>query len=137
MTCKVAPNGTHSDPSVCPTRFIVCGLCWIALLTPRPAFATRHPVPREHPRLLGSRQELKDLAKERAQAYQRVVAVARQSGADDYSKMISMALVCAIDDDRLLGQAAVEKAMKYITGPIRKGHTTFGTDLAWIPTLAL
>ncbi len=130
MTCKVAPNGTYGDPSVCPTRFLVCGLCWIALLTPRPAFATPHSVPREHPRLLGSREELKKLAQERPQAYQRVVAVARQSGGDDYSKMISMALVCAIEGDRSLGPAAVAKAMKYINGPIRKGHVTFGTDLA-------
>ena len=58
----------------------------------------RIPVPKEHPRLLGSRQELKNLAKERPQAYQRVVAVARQAGGDDYSAMISMALVCAIDE---------------------------------------
>ncbi len=130
MTCKVAPNGTYGDPSVCPTRFLVCGLCWIAILTPRPAFATPHSVPREHPRLLGSREELKKLAQERPQAYQRVVAVARQSGGDDYSKMISMALVCAIEGDRSLGPAAVEKAMKYINGPIRQGHVTFGTDLA-------
>ncbi len=112
-----------------PKLVSIC-LCWIALLTPRPALAVRHPVPREHPRLLGSREELKKLAQERSQAYQRVVAAARQSGGDDYSKMISMALVCAIEDDRSLGQAAVAKAMKYVEGPIRKGHTTFGTDLA-------
>ncbi len=105
-------------------------LCWIVLLTVHPTLAAPHPVPREHPRLLGSREELKKLAQERTQAYQRVVVVARQSGGDDYSKMISMALVCAIDGDRSLGQAAVEKAMKYIEGPIRKGHVTFGTDLA-------
>jgi hypothetical protein len=112
------------------TRLAIGCLCWIAFASPRPALAAAHPVPREHPRLLGSGQELKDLAKERAQAYQRVVAVARQAGGDDYSKMISMALVCAIDGDRSLGQAAVERAMKYINGPIRQGHTTFATDLA-------
>ena len=130
MTCKVAPNGTRSYPFIPLTRVIACGLCWIALLTSCPASAARHPVPKEHPRLLGSREELKELARERTQAYQRVVAVARQSGGDDYSKMISMALVCAIDGDRSLGQAAVARAMKYVDGPIRKGHTTFGTDLA-------
>jgi hypothetical protein len=130
MTCEVAPNGTRGCPSVRWTRFIVCGLCWIALLTPRPAFAAPHPVPKEHPRLLGSAQELKRLARERNRAYQRVVAVARQSGGDNYSKMVSMALVCAIDGDRSLGQAAVARATKLVEGPIRKGHTTFGTDLA-------
>ncbi len=111
-------------------RLVTCGLYGISLMAPRPVLADTHPVPKEHPRLLGSKQELKDLAKERAQAYQRVVAVARQSGGDDYSRMISMALVCAIDEDKALGQAAVEKAMKYVNGPIRQGHTTFGTDLA-------
>jgi hypothetical protein len=105
-------------------------LCGIAFVTARPAWAGTHPVPKEHPRLLGSKAELKKLAQERTQAYQRVVAVARQSGGDDYSKMISMALVCAIDDDKSSGQGAVERAMKYVNGPIRKGHTTFGTDLA-------
>jgi len=105
-------------------------LCGIVLLGLRPAASAAHAVPREHPRLLGSRQELRDLAQARAPAYQRVVAVARQSGGDDYSKMISLALVCAIEDDTTLGRAAVERAMKYVEGPIRKGHTTFGTDLA-------
>jgi len=123
-------------PSIASTRrilmtgLVACCLWGMALAVPRSASAARHPVPQEHPRLLGSRQELKDLAKERTQAYQRVVAVARQSGGDDYSKLISMALVYAIDDDKPLGQAAVEKAMKYVNGPIRQGHTTFGTDLA-------
>ncbi|MCU0915381.1 MAG: heparinase II/III-family protein [Planctomycetes bacterium] len=105
-------------------------LCWIVLVTLRPAGAGPHPVPREHPRLLGSRQELRNLAQARAQTYPRVAAVARQSGGDDYSKLISLALVSAIEDDQTLGRAAVEKAMKYVAGPIRKGHTTFGTDLA-------
>ena len=119
---------THRTAPV--ARLVTCCLGWIAFLSPLPAVAGAHPVPREHPRLLGSRHELKDLAKERSQAYQRVVAVARQAGGDDYSQMISMALVCAIDDDKSLGQAAVERAMKYVDGPIRKGHVTFGTDLS-------
>ncbi len=114
----------------CVAWLAMCGLGWIVLSAPVRASAGAHPVPQEHPRLLGSRQELKDLAKERAQAYQRVVAVARQAKGDDYSMMISMALVCAIDDNKPLGRAAVERAMKYVNGPIRVGHTTFGTDLA-------
>jgi hypothetical protein len=56
--------------------------------------------------------------------------VARESKADDHSKMVSMALVCAIEQDEELGKSAVEMAMKYIEGPIRKGHVTFGHDLA-------
>jgi hypothetical protein len=94
------------------------------------AQTTRHPVPKSHPRLLGSRQRLQELAKQRPEAYQRVVRVTRELDADDHSKMISMALVCAIEQDEQLGKSAVKKAMKYINGPIRKGHVTFGHDLA-------
>ena len=54
----------------------------------------------------------------------------RQAEGDDYSQMISMALVCAIDGDAAIGRAAVEKAMKYVDGPIRVGHEPFATDLA-------
>ena len=56
--------------------------------------------------------------------------VARELKADDHAKMISMALVCAIEQDEQLGKSAVQMAMKYINGPIRKGHVTFGHDLA-------
>jgi len=91
---------------------------------------TRHPVPREHPRLLGSREQLESLARDRADAYQRVVRVARQGEADDHSKMISLALVSAIDGNETLGRQAVQMAMKYVESPIRKGHVTFGHDLA-------
>ena len=94
------------------------------------AQVSKHPVPKNHPRLLGSRQRLQELAKERPEAYQRVVRVAREQDADDHSKMISMALVCAIEQDEQLGKGAVQMALKYINGPIRKGHVTFAHDLA-------
>ena len=84
----------------------------------------------EHPRLLGCRSHLQGLAEERGEAYKRVVQVAREAKGDDHAKMISMALVCAIEQDEQLGKAAVGLAMKYIDGPIRKGHVTFGSDLA-------
>ena len=88
------------------------------------------PVPREHPRLLGSLERLQRLAKERPEAYQRVVRVAREVNADNHAKMISMAIVCAVESDEQLGKLAVQMAMKYINGPIRRGHVTFGHDLA-------
>ena len=94
------------------------------------AQSTKHAVPKEHPRLLGSREQLQSLADDRAEAYQRVVQVARGTGNDDHAKMISMSLVCAIEQDGELGTAAVQMAMKYITGPIRAGHVTFAHDLA-------
>jgi len=89
-----------------------------------------HDVPTEHPRLLGSAERLRQLAEQRPQAYARTVNVARNEDAGDHEKMISMALVCAIEEDSLLGTQAVEKAMEYVNGPIIVGHETFGHDLA-------
>ncbi|UCC97694.1 MAG: heparinase II/III family protein [Phycisphaerales bacterium] len=114
------------------TRMFGIALFCIAL-TSISAFAAEkiiHPVPIEHPRLLGSREQLQSLATHRAEAYQRVVQVARESRADDHAKMISMALVCAIERDEQLGRAAVQLAMKYINAPAKKGHTPFAHDLA-------
>jgi hypothetical protein len=84
----------------------------------------------EHPRLLGSREYLQSLAADRPDAYKRVVDVARQQQTDDHAKMISMALVCAIENDGQLGRDAVQLAMKYIAGPIKIGHVPFAHDLA-------
>lgn len=94
------------------------------------AEAAGHAVPMEHPRLLGSRGHLQNLARERSEAYERVVRVARELKADDHSKMISMALVCAIEEDEQLGRDVIQLAMKYINGPIKKGHIPFAHDLA-------
>ncbi len=44
--------------------------------------------------------------------------------------MMSLALVSLIDEDRVSGRKAVEMALKTARGPIRKGHFTFGHDLA-------
>jgi hypothetical protein len=87
-------------------------------------------VPTEHPRLLGSREYLQSLAAGRPDAYKRVVDVARRQKADDHAKMISMAMVCAIENDEQLGIDAVQMAMKYVTGPIKVGHVPFAHDLA-------
>ena len=99
-------------------------------LLPSMTEAGRHAVPVEHPRLLGSRHRLQQLAKERPEAYARVVRVPRESDADEHSKMLSVSLVCAIDRDAGLGRQAVQMAMKYVNGPIKTGHVTFGHDLA-------
>ena len=105
-------------------------LCSIGYIQSAAARTIRHAVPKGHPRLLGSRNRLQELAKQRPEAYRRVLRVARELDADDHSKMISMALVCAIEQDAKLGKHAVQMAMKYIDGPIRKGHVTFAHDLA-------
>jgi len=108
-------------------------LTWAALAasalvaTGEPA---RHPVPTAHPRLLGSRQELQALAQARPEAYKRTAAAARQAGAGDHERMVSIGLVCAVEGDEKLAREAVALAMKYVNGPIQKGHVTFAHDLA-------
>ncbi|HIE28186.1 TPA: twin-arginine translocation signal domain-containing protein [Candidatus Poribacteria bacterium] len=91
---------------------------------------TKHAISRDHPRLLGSRQRLQRLARQRPEAYRRVVDVARNKAASDLEKMISMALVCAIEGDEEISKRTVQMAMKYVNGPIRKGHVRFADDLA-------
>ncbi|MFC1614430.1 hypothetical protein ACFL5K_03960 [Gemmatimonadota bacterium] len=91
---------------------------------------SRHPVPREHPRLLRTVEQLKALAAKKADDYRRVVGVALEREGDDHQNMVSSALVYAVDNDQWSGRHAVETAMKYITGSIRRGHVTFGHDLA-------
>jgi hypothetical protein len=90
----------------------------------------RHPVPREHPRLLGTRTELQDLARQRAADYQRTARVARDEKADHYSRIMSGALVAAVEGDRALARQVQQLAMTYVNGPVRAGHVTFATDLA-------
>jgi hypothetical protein len=112
---------------------VILALCGVQFATGSEGRAsTGHltVVPVEHPRLLGSREYLQSLAVSRPDAYKRVVAVARQQKADDHAKMISMSLVCAIENDEQLGKDAVQMAMKYVAGPIRQGHVTFAHDLA-------
>jgi hypothetical protein len=90
----------------------------------------RHPIPREHPRLLGSLQELRDLARRKPDDYQRVLGVALEREGGDHEQMISSALVYAVSGDEGIGRQALDLAMKYVDGPIRVGHETFGRDLA-------
>lgn len=91
----------------------------------------RHPVPREHPRLLGSLERLQQLAKVRPEAYARMVQVARKGSGEDTARLLSLALVSAIEKDEALGREAVRITMKYVNGPVRSGHVTFGYDLAY------
>ena len=100
-----------------------------AAKAPAPA-SSKRPVPQEHPRLLGSRLRLQRLAKQRGEAYRRVVRVAREQKADDHAKLLSMALVCAVEQDAALGRAAIEKVLPVLAGPIPKGHTPFAHTLA-------
>ncbi len=98
--------------------------------TPAGWDARRHPVVREHPRLLGSLAELRVLARQRAPEYQRMKRVALDEQADSYARIISAALVAAIEGDHALAEQVHQLAMKYVNGPIRQGHVPFATDLA-------
>ena len=112
-------------------RTLGIGLIFAMILVPAAIPAqTRHPVPREHPRLLGSLDYLQELARQRPEAYARTVEVAHRRAADNHAKMVSLALISAIEQDAQLGRQAVDMAMKYVSGPIRRGHVTFGSDLA-------
>jgi len=102
----------------------------VASLTAAGSPPAQLSVRREHPRLLGSRAELQALARGRAEAYRRVVSVAREQQADDWAKVMSESLVCAIEGDSALGRDAIGRAMRLVTAPVRVGHETFGHDLA-------
>lgn len=90
----------------------------------------RRPVPREHPRLLGSAEYLKRLALERPEAYTRMEEVVTQREGGDHERMVSCALVYAISGAESWGREAVERAMRYIEAPILVGHVRFGDILA-------
>ncbi|MFC1453360.1 hypothetical protein ACFLSJ_08470 [Verrucomicrobiota bacterium] len=115
----------------CGGLILGLSVAWSSL---HPAIAASHgkpSVPHEHPRLLGSRKELRALARQRSEAYARVGNVAESTTAGDEARLISMALVSAIERDPALGRRAVQATMKYVTGPILKGHKPFGRDLAF------
>ena len=101
-------------------------------LSPMQAYqAGRHPVPREHPRLLGSLERLKGLKEQRPEAYARMDAIARRpDNKGGHQNLVSMSLVAAIENDKALGRRAIELAMQTVEADIRQGHVTFGADLA-------
>src|SRR5688572_22576471 len=113
-------------------------------------------VPKEHPRLFGSRQKLQSLAKERPDAYRRTKEIAHReltpplkesdSTADFggavsvHCKMISMGLVAAIEQDQAMGRGAIDMCFKHFIDPgPRIGHEAFGEDcgnIGWVYDLA-
>lgn len=123
------PSGNVAVRRRCGLRAALL-LSWILPVVGFAASVVRHDVATDHPRLLGSRAELQALSRARAVEYRRVVAVARGRGADNHAAIISQALVAAIEGDRELGRRAIERALMFVDGPIRKGHATFGHDLA-------
>ncbi|HLA41301.1 MAG TPA: hypothetical protein VJ417_14970 [Candidatus Glassbacteria bacterium] len=104
--------------------------CGLLALRPSAALADRHPVPREHPWLLGTPAELKELARQRESDWIRVVEVVTQREGGDHERMIGMSLMYVIDGDESYGRQAVEVALRYVNGPIKQGHIRFGDDLA-------
>jgi hypothetical protein len=103
-------------------------------------------VPKEHPRLLGSREFLQKLAKERPEAYARTKEIANREltkaghPADAsfdfggvisvHAKLMSMSLVCAIENDAAMGRKAIDLAFEhFVNVPVRVGHEAFGADV--------
>ena len=113
-----------------PAGLALIGLFFITGPAQTADFSTRHAVSREHPRLLGTREELKDLERQRPMAYARVVEMVTQREGGDHERMVSMSLMYAIEGDEERGKQAVELAMRYINAPILVGHVRFGDILA-------
>ncbi len=114
----------------CPAAFPVLAL---ALVLPAAAAgfdAGRRPVPSMHPRLLGTLDELRELAKQRPEAYGRVKAVCDEKDVPDHQRLISLALVSAIEDDAGLARAAIGIVNACVDNGVRRGHVPFGHDLA-------
>ena len=103
-------------------------------------------IPREHPRLFGSRARLQQLARERPDAWRRTKAIAATPltpGVDQgdtsvdfgaqvsvHCKMWSLALVAAVDEDRAAAREAIGMAFThFIDRPVQVGHVTFGGDV--------
>src|SRR4051812_22188922 len=104
------------------------------------------PVPKEHPRLFGSRARLQELARQRADAYRRTreIALRPLSAAPNQSdfsvdfggfvgvhaKMWSLALCAAVEQDAALAREAIAMAFAhFIDRPVRVGHDVFGGDV--------
>lgn len=103
-------------------------------------------VPKEHPRLFGSRERLQALAKERPDAYLRTKQIAGReltpplrdsdstadfgSAVSVHCKIVSMGLVAAIELDEAMGRGAIGMAFRHFIdkGP-RIGHEAFGADV--------
>jgi hypothetical protein len=110
-------------------RVVVAGL--LVLNVTLFAAENRHAIPKEHGRLFGTIQQLQLLAAARPKPYKEMAKVARSNFDYDPVKMPSLALVAAMEHDGALAAKAIELAMKYVNGPIKVGHVTFGWDLAY------
>ena len=101
-----------------------------AVLFPSNAAALRHLVSQEHPRLLGTKAELKELARQRPEQWIRVVEMVTQREGGDHERMIGMSLMYVIDGDEEMGRQAVKTALRYVEDSIKVGHVRFGDELA-------
>jgi hypothetical protein len=101
-------------------------------------------ISQEHPRLFGPRSRLQELAKVRPEAYACMVEIARDrplspfhSKTQDYgacvsvlSKLFSLSLLCAIEEDAKAGREAIHLAFdNFIAQPLAIGHVPFGGDV--------
>ncbi|MCL2645819.1 MAG: heparinase II/III-family protein [Phycisphaerales bacterium] len=103
--------------------------------------ANRRPISKEHPRLFGSREQMRKLATERPEAYRRMVDYARNvpeeawvqaNGYELQAKMLGLGVAYALGEaSKQEGRMVVDLVLKnFVDQPIKSGHVTFGYDLA-------
>ena len=113
---------------------VVVALTLAPLLSPVARAAdSRHPVPKDHPRLFGNTARLQALAQARPNAYKHVSEFAHHKpGYRDYedNRAWCDAICYALEHDKDLARKAIDFVMKeHVTQPIKIGHIPFGTDL--------
>jgi len=87
-------------------------------------------IPREHPRLFGSKQELMQLAARRAGAFGRMRNIARRGSGHELSYVFSLCLTYAVEGGDDLARKAISIARDIISRPLKKGHEPFAIDMA-------
>ncbi|MCL2640296.1 MAG: heparinase II/III-family protein [Phycisphaerales bacterium] len=107
-----------------------------------PAFdANRRPISKEHPRLFGSRDQLRKLAAERPEAYRRMVDYGKNVPLEHCTRNMLYELqakILGIGFAYNLGDATQQEARQlvdivldlYIDKPIKIGHVGFGIDMS-------
>src|ERR1035437_7673524 len=96
--------------------------------------AGHHPISRERPRLLGTREQLQKLSKERPEAFKRMLDVARSAkdtGYEQLAMIIGLSIAYVLEGNKAEGRRLVDMVLKdYVDQPIKTGHMTFAHDLA-------
>ncbi len=90
----------------------------------------RHEISRDHPRLLGSAEYLRQLAVQRPEAWARTLEQAHDFKINGTAGAVSSGLAYVIEGDEALGMHAKKLALEIVRAGIKKGHVRFGDALA-------